>query len=418
MRVLPSAKLVAYGSVTAAGLFGGLLVHRLEVVLLVAPFAVALVSGLVLTGRPELTASASLSGDRAVEGDAVALRVVVEAREATGLVEVAAHLPEALVADGRSSTGILVDRPGEHRAELPIRASRWGAYAIGPLALRVHDPGRLLRFEEVVEQSLGLRVHPPPELLRRLLQPSRTTPFPGGHTARRPGEVIEFAEVRPYVAGDRLADLNPRVSARRGAPFVNLRHPERHANVVVLLDTTFEEALEATVRGAVALVRAYGAERDRVGLVAFGSIVRWVRPGLGDRHLYRVLDALLTSEVPFTYLWHDLHVVPPRMLPPNALVWLVSPLEDDRPARVVHRLRRRGFDVSVLEIALDAGATPGPGEAGELAFRLWRLRREGRRRALRETGSPVVAWAMDRPMTLVLEEAAAYRARRPMRARS
>lgn len=417
MRTLSSDKLPGYALLASVGLFVGLLLHRVEIVLLVAPFAIALVVGLAIARPPSLVVTAELSCERALEGDELAVRFTVTADRAVGRVELAVRVPSALLPTGRdSTTSALVDRPGSHMAELRLGASRWGTFEIGPTAWRARDPARLLRYEETQDISFELRIHPRPEVLRLLVQPARTTPFSGTHTARLVGEGIEFAEVRPFAPGDRFRDVNARVSARRGEPWVNRRHPERHANVVVLLDTSSDVALEQSVRSAVALVTAYAGQHDRVGIIAFGSMIRWVAPGLGDRHLYRVLDALLTSKAPFGYIWRDLHVVPARMLPPNALVWLVSPLEDDRPVGIVHQLHRRSFDVSVLEVALAPIFHPGTQPTDELAHRLWLLRRDARRAALRQMGIAVVEWTGQRSMTVVVEEAAAFRMRRRARA--
>lgn len=417
MRVLPSEKLVAYALVACVGLFGALVAHRAVAALFAAPFVVALVSGLAAARAPSISVTATLEPTRAVVGDEVILAFSVEASGAVGLLELAAGIPPPLRADAGKATSLFVERDGTHRAALPLVAARWGTFGLGPIAWRLHDPARLLRYEAVAPSALELQVHPPPDVVRRLAQPGRTTPFGGSHPARRAADGIEFAEVRPFAAGDRLSDVNSRVSARRGAPYVTLRHPERHANVVVLLDTSAGTALEAAVRGAVALVTAYATARDRVGIVAFGSRVAWVAPGLGERHLYRLLDALLSSEAPFAHVWRDLRTVPARMLPPNALVWLVSALEDDRPALVAAALRGRGFDVSVLEVELESSVPPGRGSGAELAHRLWRLRRAARRRALEGAGVPVVAWGAERPVALALDEAAAFRARRRPRAR-
>lgn len=417
MRVAATDKLVAYATFSSVGLVIGLAFHRVELVLLAAPFAAALVVGLAGARRPRLELTAELSSERALEGDPLALRLTVTSARQVGPIALAVRSPASLLGkDGRTTTTAMVDRPGPHRATIELAATRWGTFTLGPLAWQAEDPGRLLRYEQVVDYEQQVRIHPRPETLRLLVQPSRTTPFSGNHRAPVAGDGIEFAEVRRFSAGDRYRDVNPRVSARRGELFVTRRHPERHANVVVLLDTASDTALEQTVRGAVALVTAYAGQHDRVGVVAFGSMVRWVAPGLGDRHLYRVLDALLTSQAAFSYIWRDLAIVPPQMLPPNALVWLVSPLEDDRPAGIAYQLRSRGYDVSVLEIDLESLYSPGAFRTDQLAYRLWRLRRAARRTALRETGSAVVTWSGDRAMAAVIEQAAAFRARRRSRA--
>ena len=44
-----------------------------------------------------------------------------------------------------------------------------------------------------------------------------------------------------------------------------------------------------------------------------------------------------------------------------------------------------------------------PGESGALAFRLWKLRREGRRSEYERAGAPVIEWYEGAPLTAILE---------------
>jgi hypothetical protein len=46
---------------------------------------------------------------------------------------------------------------------------------------------------------------------------------------------------------------------------------------------------------------------------------------------------------------------------------------------------------------------PGPGQAGELALRLWKLRREELRSQYERAGAPVVEWYDGTPLTAILE---------------
>jgi uncharacterized protein (DUF58 family) len=55
--------------------------------------------------------------------------------------------------------------------------------------------------------------------------------------------------------------------------------------------------LEEMVRAAAALVAAVLTNRDRVGLIGFGGILRWLVVGGGVRHAYRLVDALLDTQV-------------------------------------------------------------------------------------------------------------------------
>ena len=89
-----------------------------------------------------------------------------------------------------------------------------------------------------------------------------------------------------------------------------------------------------------------------------------------------ILDALIGTEVAFSYAWGDIRVIPRRILPPKALVVALSPLVDERAGRALLELRARGFDVVVLEIS------PGPfldepeAESERLARRIWELKRQ------------------------------------------
>ena len=46
--------------------------------------------------------------------------------------------------------------------------------------------------------------------------------------ARAKGDGIEFADIRPFVPGDRVRRINWRASARRPGLWVNESHPERN----------------------------------------------------------------------------------------------------------------------------------------------------------------------------------------------
>ena len=176
------------------------------------------------------------------------------------------------------------------------------------------------------------------------------------------------------------------------------------------------------MRGAAALAAAYLARKDRVGLIEYGGQPRWVRPGAGRAQLERLLDTLLDASVVFTYVNRDLDLVPPRILPPQALVLALSPLLDARFVRAATDLAARGFDLVVIAVspvaAARAAAAPGRGRrrgraavgagaprASSTSYRRGGLdhRRVGRRRAPRCGPGPAAA------------AAASPRARRMMR---
>jgi uncharacterized protein (DUF58 family) len=87
----------------------------------------------------------------------------------------------------------------------------------------------------------------------------------------------------------------------------------------------------------------------------------------------------------------------------------LTPLLDDRALRALLDLRARGFDLVIVEVSPLPFVSPPPGEAGELAYRLWRLRREARRLEYERAGAPVVEWQEGAPLTAVLEGVSAFR---------
>ena len=211
---------------------------------------------------------------------------------------------------------------GRQSLTIPVRPVRWGAYSLGTVHLRAFDDFRLRRFEARVRADMVVRAYPATERLRTLVRPLRTHVYAGNRVAAQKAEGIEFADLRPYVSGDRVRSVDRRASARRGELWVNQRHPERNVDVVLLLDTFAhagpegEGTLEQMVRGASSLASAWLRDRDRIGVISFGGTLRWLEVGDGPHHAYRLIDALLDTQVVFSYLWKGAELIPVQLLPP------------------------------------------------------------------------------------------------------
>ena len=158
------------------------------------------------------------------------------------------------------------------------------------------------------------------------------------------------------------------------------------------------------MRGAASLAAAYLARKDRVGLVEYGGILRQVKPATGRVQWERLLDALARASVVFTYVTRDLEVLPPRVLPPQALVIALSPLLDGRFVKAVGDLTARGFDVLVVAVSpVAAGrAMLRGGAVVDLAARLWALERRAYLDELRRSGLTVIDWDGVEPLEAAL----------------
>jgi uncharacterized protein (DUF58 family) len=242
-----------------------------------------------------------------------------------------------------------------------------------------------------------------------------TQPFTGNEVARVKGEGLEFADLRGFAPGDRVRSINWRASARRTELVVNERHPERNADVILFLDS-FAEArvgarstLDLAVRATSTLASRYLERRDRVGLVSFGGILRWLVPGMGSAQRYRIVDSLLETEIVFNYAWKDVSIIPARTLPPQALVLAITPLLDERSVTALLDLRARGYDLAVVEISPEPFAEPGETEADRLAHRLWLLHRDELRSRYERLGVAVATWDEDVSLDALLEGVRAFR---------
>jgi len=408
-------KLGAYAALAAAGLLAALVLGRPELAALAAPFALVLVVGLSLAETPRVRGIFELGTERQVEGEPVEAWLELEAETPVPRLEVLVDLPDGLESEA-PSLQVLGLAPGERaELELPLHCAHWGAYRVGRVFLRAHDRFGLLVFEETLDLRRPLKVYPRGEALRRVLRPFETQVFAGNQPPRSRGEGIEFADLRPFVPGDRVRRVNWRATARRGEPWVNETHPERNTDVVIFLDT-FAEArdggtstLDLAVEAAGSLAGHYIREKDRVGLVAFGGVLNWLTVSTGVVQLYRVLDSLLDAEIFLSYAWKDIDILPVRTLPPHALVLALTPLLDERSVRALVDLRARGFDLAVVEISPVPFVEPGKGELDDLAYRLWLLRRDALRSSYLQLGVPVVEWRRDAPLQAALEEVRTFR---------
>jgi uncharacterized protein (DUF58 family) len=413
-----SPRLGAYAGLSALGLLAALVLGRPELVALAAPFALLLAIGLLLAREPDLAVAAELPVDRVLEGDDVTLTVRVAAAGAVERLEVLLALPDGLDTDGDDNPVALWLSDGEERAlSFTIHCRRWGAYRPGEIHLRARDRLGLLMFERAVDARSPLKVYPRPEQLLEVLKPLETQVFAGNHVSRVKGDGIEFADLRPFVPGDRVRRINWRASARRGELIVNEHHPERNTDVILFLDS-FSEAralgagtLDLTVRAAAALAEGYLARKDRVGLVSFGGVLNWLLPATGLVQVYRIVDSLLDTEIVLSYAWKDIDIIPLRTLPPKALVIALSPLLDERTVGAMLDLRARGFDLAIVEVSPVPFAPPGGSEPERLAHRLWRHRRAALRYRFERAGIAVAEWRDDVGLVSALEEVSVYRRR-------
>jgi uncharacterized protein (DUF58 family) len=384
-----SPRLAAYIGLAGFGLLAGLVLGRVELIALAAPFALAAVAGAALAREPELQATIALDRERALEGEEVRATIEISSVSGSDRVDVLLRLPRALHAVKPNPRAIHLAAGETRTLELPLRCERFGAFVLGPLLLRSRDRLGFASWETRAGGREPLRVYPSVETLHALLAPHDTQPYVGNQLSRAKSD---------------------------GSLLVNEQHPERTTDVVLFLDTFADVETEddrgtfdMTVRAATSLAHLYLQRKDRVGLVSFGGFLSWLMPASGTQQLYRIVDSLLQMNVVLSFASKGVDILPPRTLPPRALVIALSPLLDPRSAAALLDLRARGFDLVVIEVSPVPFVRPAGDELSDLSYRLWRLTRESLRARYEQAGVPVIEWIDGVPLNVPLEEVAAFR---------
>lgn len=117
------------------------------------------------------------------------------------------------------------------------------------------------------------------------------------------GTGMEFEEVRQYTPGDEVKNIDWKVSARMGEPFVKLFREEREMVVMLLVDMSASGRFGTTGRtkrdtaAEIASILAFNAIRnnDKVGVVLFTDRVeKYIPPKKGSSHIWRVIKEIYT----------------------------------------------------------------------------------------------------------------------------
>ncbi len=406
-------RLLPYGAITFLALGASLVFGEPSIAPIAVPFALALAVGLRRTGPVEVTSRIVLFADRVLEGDQVDGHLEI-AWQGEADAHAVIHRLRGVSAQSPKDASQWI--PSTEQVELPIRltAAHWGRHTIGDVWLRLTLPGGLVSWTGQVLVGPPVRVLPGTERLSQLLSPMESRTVWGVHGSSRVGEGHEFAELRPYVPGDRLRDLNWAATARHGRSIVNRHHPEVSGDVVIAVETYDDGSaasariLAKTARAAWALASVHMRANDRVGLVGLGGSTRWLPPAGGRLAQYTLMDTLLrmggeaVERISVARRAVD--------VPQGALIIALSTLHDDHSLLTLMSWRVRGRSVVVVMMDPSALLDPPESPAEALARRLWDLELERRIGELRRVGIAVVRAPVDGDMAPVVS--ALRRARR------
>jgi uncharacterized protein (DUF58 family) len=151
----------------------------------------------------------------------------------------------------------------------------------------------------------------PAELLKRVRKIEIKTKglsaqiFSGEYHSAFKGKGMAFSEVREYVHGDDIRNIDWNVTARFGSPYVKVFEEERELNVMLLVDisasgmfgttTSFKRDLLTELSAVLAFSAIHN--NDKAGVILFSDrIEKFIPPKKGKTHILRIIRELLTTQ--------------------------------------------------------------------------------------------------------------------------
>ena len=124
----------------------------------------------------------------------------------------------------------------------------------------------------------------------------------GAYLSRFKGRGMDFEELREYMPGDDVRDIDWNVTYRMGRPFIKRFREERELGVILAVDVSASSAFgsarlskrEAAVEIAATLASSAARSSDKVGLLLFTSEVElFLPPRKGRKHILRTIKEML-----------------------------------------------------------------------------------------------------------------------------
>jgi uncharacterized protein (DUF58 family) len=127
----------------------------------------------------------------------------------------------------------------------------------------------------------------------------------GAYLSHFKGRGMDFEELREYIPGDEVRDIDWNVTYRMGRPFVKRYREERELGMILAVDVSgssgfgssklTKREFAAEVAGTLAISASRSS--DKVGLLLFSDRVEmFLPPRKGRRHILRIFRELLTFQ--------------------------------------------------------------------------------------------------------------------------
>lgn len=184
--------------------------------------------------------------------------------------------------------------------------------------------------------------------------------FSGEYHSVFKGRGMDFAEVREYIRGDDIRQIDWNVTARMGHPYVKVFQEERELTVILAVDLSASQKfgaagpLKRELITEICAVLAFSAIRnhDKVGLLLFSDrIEKFIPPDKGNTHILTIIRHLLywRPQGRGTAISSSLQHLN-RLLKKRGIIFLVSDFLDSDFDKSLRILKKR-HDLIALAIS-------------------------------------------------------------------
>ncbi len=197
----------------------------------------------------------------------------------------------------------LVLPPGSGRCvDYTVQPERRGDTTLGPVVARIDSRWRLWQHRFTLGEATPLKVYPnfAPIVYLADVGMERHMRQLGIHLAQRRGDGLAFKQLRDFIEGDALRQIDWKATARRRKPISREYQEERDQDVFFLLDcgrrlrhrddtlSHFDHALNALLLTAYIAIR----QGDAAGFCSFAGPERWLSPVKGNAGINLLLNKL------------------------------------------------------------------------------------------------------------------------------
>ena len=126
--------------------------------------------------------------------------------------------------------------------------------------------------------------------------------FTGQYHSAFKGKGMLFSEVRKYVPGDDVRDIDWNVTAKLSEPYIKVFEEERELTMMLMVDLSASEffgtseLLKKDVITEICAVLSFSAmqNNDKVGLIFFTDVIElFIPPKKGKKHILRIIRELI-----------------------------------------------------------------------------------------------------------------------------